>query len=216
MPNATTPSRTASAIRWFETLDNDDISLVGGKNASLGEMIGALKDSGIRVPDGFATTADTYRRFLEANDLTEHIRAELDAWNAGEQSLNETGTTIRTRIRQGAFPEDVAEEIREGYRSLSAAYGADAADVAVRSSATAEDLPDASFAGQQESYLDVRGVTAVLTACKRCFASLFTDRALGYREKQGFDHLDVALSVGIQKMVRADKSGVLFTIDTET
>ncbi|MCS4158003.1 phosphoenolpyruvate synthase [Salinibacter ruber] len=216
MPNATTPSRTASAIRWFETLDNEDISLVGGKNASLGEMIGALKDSGIRVPDGFATTADTYRRFLEANDLTEHIRAELDAWDAGEQSLNETGTTIRTRIRQGAFPEDVAEEIREGYRSLSAAYGADAADVAVRSSATAEDLPDASFAGQQESYLDVRGVTAVLTACKRCFASLFTDRALGYREKQGFDHLDVALSVGIQKMVRADKSGVLFTIDTET
>jgi len=209
-------NQSNATVRRFDTLSADDISLVGGKNASLGEMIGALKESGIRVPDGFATTADTYWRFLEANDLMERIRAELAAWTAGEQSLNETGTTIRTQIRHGSFPDDVTADLRDAYRTLSAAYDTPAVDVAVRSSATAEDLPEASFAGQQESYLDVRGPSAVLTACKRCFASLFTDRALGYREKQGFDHLDVALSVGIQKMVRADKSGVLFTIDTET
>jgi pyruvate,water dikinase len=216
MSHDTTPTQSSSAIRQFDTLGAEDIPRVGGKNASLGEMIGALKDSGIRVPDGFATTADTYWRFLDANDLLAHIQSELEAWAAGDQSLDETGTAIRTQIRRGEFPEDVAEALREAYRALSAAYDTTEVDVAVRSSATAEDLPDASFAGQQESYLDVRGVTAVLTACKRCFASLFTDRAIGYREKQGFDHLEVALSVGIQKMVRADKSGVLFTIDTET
>jgi len=216
MSHDTTPTQSSSAIRQFDTLGAEDIPRVGGKNASLGEMIGALKDSGIRVPDGFATTADTYWRFLDANDLLAHIQSELEAWTAGDQPLRETGTAIRTQIRRGEFPEDVAEALREAYRALSAAYDTTEVDVAVRSSATAEDLPDASFAGQQESYLDVRGVTAVLTACKRCFASLFTDRAIGYREKQGFDHLEVALSVGIQKMVRADKSGVLFTIDTET
>jgi len=211
------PSKPSTATtRRFETLSAEDTSLVGGKNASLGEMIGALKESGIRVPEGFATTADTYWQFLTANDLAARIEAELDAWTAGEQSLGETGTTIRAQIRRGTFPDDVADDIRDAYQTLSAGYGTTAVDVAVRSSATAEDLPEASFAGQQESYLDVRGPSAVLTACKRCFASLFTDRALGYREQQGFDHLDVALSVGIQKMVRADTSGVLFTIDTET
>jgi pyruvate,water dikinase len=215
MPQTTTASQT-DIIRRFDTLSNADVAVVGGKNASLGEMISALKERGIRVPDGFATTADTYRRFLEANDLPQHIRTQLDAWAAGEQSLSETGTSIRTQIRNGHFPDGVAEAIREAYRALGAAYDTDAVDVAVRSSATAEDLPDASFAGQQESYLDVRGANAVLTACKRCFASLFTDRAIGYREKKGFDHYEVALSVGIQKMVRADKSGVLFTIDPET
>ena len=207
---------TRPVIRRFDTLDGADVPLVGGKNASLGEMIGALKEEGIRVPDGFATTAATYRRFLDANDLTDELRTQLAAWAAGEQSLSETGTAIRTQIRQGTFPPGVAEAIREAYQALSAAYNADAVDVAVRSSATAEDLPDASFAGQQESYLDVRGANAVLAACKRCFASLFTDRAIGYREKQGFDHHRVALSIGIQKMVRADTSGVLFTLDTET
>ena len=215
MPQTTTASQT-DIIRRFDTLSNADVAVVGGKNASLGEMISALKERGIRVPDGFATTADTYRRFLDANDLPQHIRTQLDAWAAGEQSLSETGTSIRTQIRNGHFPDGVAEAIREAYRALGAAYDTDAVDVAVRSSATAEDLPDASFAGQQESYLDVRGANAVLTACKRCFASLFTDRAIGYREKKGFDHYEVALSVGIQKMVRADKSGVLFTIDPET
>ena len=215
MSQTTTASQT-DIIRRFDTLSNADVAVVGGKNASLGEMISALKERGIRVPDGFATTADTYRRFLDANDLPQHIRTQLDAWAAGEQSLSETGTSIRTQIRNGHFPDGVAEAIREAYRALGAAYDTDAVDVAVRSSATAEDLPDASFAGQQESYLDVRGASAVLTACKRCFASLFTDRAIGYREKKGFDHYEVALSVGIQKMVRADKSGVLFTIDPET
>jgi pyruvate,water dikinase len=215
MSQTTTASQT-DIIRRFDTLSNADVAVVGGKNASLGEMISALKERGIRVPDGFATTADTYRRFLDANDLPQHIRTQLDAWAAGEQSLSETGTSIRTQIRNGHFPDGVAEAIREAYRALGAAYDTDAVDVAVRSSATAEDLPDASFAGQQESYLDVRGANAVLTACKRCFASLFTDRAIGYREKKGFDHYEVALSVGIQKMVRADKSGVLFTIDPET
>ena len=216
MSHAPASPKTDTAIRHFDTLDGDDTSLVGGKNASLGEMIGALKEEGIRVPDGFATTADAYRRFLTANDLIDQIRDHLDALHAGRQSLSETGTAIRAEIRRSPIPDDVSQDIQKAYRRLSAAYDTDAVDVAVRSSATAEDLPKASFAGQQESYLDVRGISAVLTACKRCFASLFTDRAIGYREEQGFDHLDVALSIGIQKMVRADKSGVLFTIDTET
>jgi len=216
MPYDATSSQADPTIRQFDSLSSEDTPLVGGKNASLGEMIGALKESGIQVPDGFATTTDTYWRFLKANDLVEHIRTELSAWAEGRQSVSETGTAIRTQIRQGQFPEATADALRKAYRALSDAYNTTAVDVAVRSSATAEDLPEASFAGQQESYLDVRGTDAVLTACKRCFASLFTDRALGYREKQGFDHLAVALSVGVQKMVRADKSGVLFTIDTET
>ncbi|MFB6232044.1 MAG: phosphoenolpyruvate synthase [Salinibacter sp.] len=217
MLHDTTHAQTDTTIvRQLDTLSADDVPLVGGKNASLGEMISALKETGIRVPDGFATTADAYWRFLEANDLSETIQAELGAWAAGEQSLSETGTTLRTEIRHGTFPDDVAEAIHEAYRTLGSKYNTDAVDVAVRSSATAEDLPEASFAGQQESYLDVRGANAVLSACKRCFASLFTDRALDYRDQQGFDHLEVALSIGIQKMVRADKSGVLFTIDTET
>jgi len=216
MPHPTKTSKTGTVIRRFDTLDREDVSLVGGKNASLGEMIGALKEQGIRVPRGFATTAETYRRFLAANNLREQIRRHIDALNAGRQSLGETGAALREQIRTGSFPGEIAAEIRGAYQELSAAYDADAVDVAVRSSATAEDLPEASFAGQQESYLGVRGGYAVLAACKRCFASLFTDRALSYREKQGFDHLQVALSVGIQKMVRADKSGVLFTVDTET
>ncbi|PSQ89042.1 MAG: phosphoenolpyruvate synthase, partial [Bacteroidetes bacterium QH_2_63_10] len=216
MSHPTKTSKTGTVIRRFDTLDREDVSLVGGKNASLGEMIGALKEQGIRVPRGFATTAETYRRFLAANNLREQIRRHIDALNAGRQSLDETGAALREQIRTGSFPGEIAAEIRGAYQELSAAYDADAVDVAVRSSATAEDLPEASFAGQQESYLGVRGGYAVLAACKRCFASLFTDRALSYREKQGFDHLQVALSVGIQKMVRADKSGVLFTVDTET
>ena len=209
MSDATRTPETRTVIRRLETLSGEDVPIVGGKNASLGEMIGALKEEGIRVPDGFATTAETYRRFLTANGLSEQIRRELGALHDGRQSLEETGTALREAIRGGSFPGAIAAEIR-------GAYNADTVDVAVRSSATAEDLPEASFAGQQESYLGVRGSYAVLDACKRCFASLFTDRAISYREKQGFDHLKVALSVGIQKMVRADKSGVLFTVDTET
>jgi pyruvate,water dikinase len=216
MPHTTTSPQTDTLVRRFDTLTGADVGLVGGKNASLGEMIGALKEKGIRVPDGFATTATAYRHFLNANELPDRIRHELDAMASGEQSLEETGAAIREHVRGATIPDEMADAIRTGYRTLSAAYDTEAADVAVRSSATAEDLPDASFAGQQESYLDVRGIEDVLAACKRCFASLFTDRAIAYREKQGFDHTKVALSVGIQKMVRADTSGVLFTIDPET
>ena len=203
-------------VRRFDTLTNNDGPIVGGKNASLGEMIGALKDEGIRVPDGFATTADAYWHYLDANELEAEIRAQLAALSAGEQSLAETGTAIRERIRGGTVPNEMANAIRAAYHTLSAGYDADAIDVAARSSATAEDLPEASFAGQQESFLNVRGDEAVLDACTKCFASLFTDRAITYREEQGFDHMEVALSVGLQKMVRADKAGVMFTIDTES
>ncbi|MCS3648952.1 pyruvate,water dikinase [Salinibacter ruber] len=203
-------------VRRFDTLTNDDVPLVGGKNASLGEMIGALKDEGIRVPNGFATTADAYWHYLDANELEAEIRAQLAALSAGEQSLAETGAAIRERIRGGTVPNEMANAIRAAYHTLSAGYDADAIDVAARSSATAEDLPEASFAGQQESFLNVRGDEAVLDACKNCFASLFTDRAITYREEHGFDHMEVALSVGLQKMVQADKAGVMFTIDTES
>ena len=203
-------------VRRFDTLTNNDVPIVGGKNASLGEMIGALKDEGIRVPDGFATTADAYWHYLDANELEAEIRAQLAALSAGEQSLAETGAAIRERIRGGTVPNEMANAIRAAYHTLSAGYDADAIDVAARSSATAEDLPEASFAGQQESFLNVRGDEAVLDACTKCFASLFTDRAITYREEQGFDHMEVALSVGLQKMVRADKAGVMFTIDTES
>ncbi|MCS3628192.1 pyruvate,water dikinase [Salinibacter ruber] len=203
-------------VRRFDTLTNNDVPLVGGKNASLGEMIGALKDEGIRVPDGFATTADAYWHYLDANELEAEIWAQLAALSAGEQSLAETGAAIRERIRGGTVPNEMANAIRAAYHTLSAGYDADAIDVAARSSATAEDLPEASFAGQQESFLNVRGDKAVLDACTKCFASLFTDRAITYREEQGFDHMEVALSVGLQKMVRADKAGVMFTIDTES
>jgi len=216
MSPVTKSPETQTYVRRFDTLSNEDVGVVGGKNASLGEMIGALKEKSIRVPDGFATTADTYWRFLEANEMKPDLQAHLDAMAAGKQSLSETGAAIRERIRSGTLPEAIAEAIRAAYRELSAAYDSDAIDVAARSSATAEDLPQASFAGQQETFLNVRGADAVLEACKNCFASLFTDRAITYREEQGFDHMQVALSVGIQKMVRSDKAGVLFTIDTES
>ncbi|PQJ35213.1 phosphoenolpyruvate synthase [Salinibacter sp. 10B] len=216
MPSVKEAPQTETLVRRFDTLTNDDVAIVGGKNASLGEMIGALKEEGIRVPDGFATTAEAYWRYLDANDLRDQIQAELDAMEAGEQSLDATGTAIRDLIRGGTFPSEIADAIRSAYRTLSENYDAEAIDIAARSSGTAEDLPEASFAGQQETYLNVRGEDAVLDACKNCFASLFTDRAISYREEQGFDHMQVALSVGVQKMVRSDKAGVMFTIDTES
>jgi pyruvate,water dikinase len=215
MPNAPVV-KTQSFVHPFDTLDNEDVPLVGGKNASLGEMIGALKDKGIRVPDGFATTADAYWHYLAANDLKDEISTHLEALSDGDQSLGEAGGAIRELIRQGTMPSDLATAIRDAYHALSAASDTDAIDVAARSSATAEDLPEASFAGQQESFLNVRGDKAVLEACKKCYASLFTNRAITYREEKGFDHMQVALSVGLQKMVRADKAGVLFTIDPES
>jgi pyruvate,water dikinase len=215
MPDAAVKEKQ-TFVRAFETLKNDDVGIVGGKNASLGEMIGALKGAGVRVPDGFATTADAYWYFIEANGLEPPIREQLDALDAGTQSLSDTGAAIRALIRDASFPDDVVASIREAYATLSETYQSEAIDVAARSSATAEDLPEASFAGQQETYLNVRGADRLIEACKKCYASLFTDRAISYREENGFPHMEVALSVGVQKMVRSDKAGVLFTIDTET
>jgi len=205
-------------IRWLEDLTSDHVSLVGGKNASLGEMIGALKDEGIQVPGGFATTADAYWAFMEANDLKEKIEQHVQHLEEGGTSLQEAGRAIRQLFKRASFPQEVAEAIQSAYQELAERSESDEVDVAVRSSATAEDLPEASFAGQQETFLNVTGEEELLEACRNCYASLFTDRAISYREEQGFDHMGVSLSVGVQKMVRSDKagSGVMFTIDTET
>lgn len=195
-----------------------DVAQVGGKNASLGEMLAALSDRGIRVPGGFATTAQAYRHFLTENRLEQPIATTLDRYKDGGLSLAKTGKTIRGFILDATLPDDLKREIEAGYDALAETIGAKRPAVAVRSSATAEDLPGASFAGQQETFLNIRGKPALLDSCRRCFASLFTDRAISYRETQGFGHLDVALSIGVQQMVRADKAGagVMFSIDTET
>lgn len=205
-------------IVWFEQTDSADIARVGGKNASLGEMIRNLKDEGVRVPDGYATTAAAYRDYLVANGIEEALRQQLQALRSGRAALREAGEAIRRLFLDGEFPRPIAEAIVTSYRELSRRAGLGEAAVAVRSSATAEDLPDASFAGQQETFLNVRGERALLDACRACYASLFTDRAISYREAKGFDHMQVALSIGVQRMVRADLagSGVMFTIDTES
>ncbi len=208
----------AEYVRALQDLTNDDVDAVGGKNASLGEMIGALAARGVPVPGGFATTAAAYRSFLEHNELEEAIHSDVAAFEDGERSLEATGSAIRARIREARMPGEVAEAIRGAYRELGDRLGGEDPEVAVRSSATAEDLPEASFAGQQETYLYISGEDELLDACVKCYASLFTDRAISYREEQGFDHLEVALSVGVQEMVRADEggSGVMFTLDTDT
>ena len=207
-----------SYTAWFEDLGSGDVARVGGKNASLGELVRTLKDEGVRVPDGFATTAAAYREYVAANDIESGLRARLDSLKSGQASLHETGVAIRRAFLEGEFPPAIATAIREAYRELSQRSGQANEAVAVRSSATAEDLPDASFAGQQETFLNVSGERDLMDACRRCYASLFTDRAISYREAKGFDHLQVALSIGVQKMVRADMagSGVMFSIDTET
>ncbi len=208
-----------SAIAWFATLGIADVPRVGGKNASLGEMSRALAAEGVSVPDGFATTADAYRAYIAANGIEAPLRAQVAAFESGRATLQETGEAIRRLFLAGRFPDHIAEDIRAAYRELARRRGgAEAPAVAVRSSATAEDLPQASFAGQQETFLNVRGEAELLDACRRCYASLFTDRAISYRVAQGFDHLQVALSIGVQAMVRADLggSGVMFSIDTET
>ncbi|MFS8886726.1 phosphoenolpyruvate synthase [Synechococcus sp. H70.2] len=195
-----------------------DVAQVGGKNASLGEMLQQLTPKGIRVPLGFATTAHAYRQFIAAGGLEEKLREILKDLDIEDvRNLRERGKAARTLILQTPFPPELEQAISEAYQKLCERYGPDT-DVAVRSSATAEDLPDASFAGQQETYLNVHGIQAVLNACHRCFASLFTDRAISYRQIKGFDHFQVALSVGVQKMVRSDLacSGVMFSIDPET
>ena len=205
-------------IRWFEEIGTGDVASVGGKNASLGEMVRKLGSRGIKVPTGFATTADAYWHFIKTNRLEPLIASKFAKFKAAKATVTEIGSAIRSAILKGEWPEDLGRAIRQAYQDLSERLGMDEADVAVRSSATAEDLPEASFAGQQESFLNVRGEDALLAACRACFASLFTDRAIVYREAMGFDHLKVGFSVGVQQMVRSDLAGagVMFTIDTET
>jgi pyruvate,water dikinase len=205
-------------IRGFETLTLDDVPLVGGKNASFGEMIGALAPLGVRVPGGFALTADAYKALVRGpvREALHDALAKLDPGDVA--SLRETGARCRRALREAPWPPELVRELEKAYAALSARYGQEETDVAVRSSATAEDLPTASFAGQQETYLNVHGAPALVEACRRCFASLFTDRAISYRAERGFDHEKVYLSIGVQKMVRSDQagSGVLFTLDTES
>lgn len=205
-------------VVWFEDVGMGDVPEVGGKNASLGEMTRSLMTSGVRVPAGFATTAAAYRAFVEANGIDSALHQRLQLFRAGDASLRDTGEALRSLVLNSSFPDDIAEAIVSHYRSLAKRSGLDDPAVAVRSSATAEDLPDASFAGQQESFLNVAGEAELLDACRRCYASLFTDRAISYRELKNFDHLSVALSIGVQLMVRSDvgASGVMFSIDTES
>ncbi|MEH1942186.1 MAG: phosphoenolpyruvate synthase [Nostoc sp.] len=207
-----------SLILWFDEVGIADIPVVGGKNASLGEMIQQLTPKGINVPTGFATTAYAYRYFIQSAGLEPKLRklfADLDVEDV--KNLRERGKKARSLLIHTPFPIELREAIATAYHSLCERYNAET-DVAVRSSATAEDLPDASFAGQQETYLNVVGAEGVLAACHKCFASIFTDRAISYRHTKGFDHFSIALAVGVQKMVRSDlaTSGVMFSIDTET
>jgi pyruvate, water dikinase len=210
----------------FTDMAIDDVPNVGGKNASLGELLRHLQPLGVNIPDGFATTSDAYRLFIKKNRLEDKIRNHLADYHSEKISLDEAGRFIRQLFYRSTFPIPIAENIQQTYRELSQKFMPENCedpenffvDVAVRSSATAEDLPHASFAGQQETYLNVQGIENLMSACKNCYASLFTNRAIAYRDKMGFDHMKVALSVGVQKMVRADKSssGVMFTVDTET
>lgn len=205
-------------VIWFDDLRLDDIPQVGGKNASLGEMRRELAPKGVSIPDGFAVTAHAYRHLLESAGISKQIETILSDLDTHDlQNLADRGSKIRSLIYNAPLPGDLAEAITEAYRQLCDEYGKNT-DVAVRSSATAEDLPDASFAGQQETFLNIRGVDAVIDACRKCFASLFTNRAISYRVDKNFDHMSIALSIGVQKMVRSDigSSGVIFSIDTET
>ena len=203
----------------FSEVNLKDVALVGGKNASLGEMISQLKKKGVRVPDGFASTSRAYWHFLEENKIDKKLKEIFTRFNPESiKSLKKTGKAARALILKSEFPEELEKEIISSYRKLSRQYSQKSTDVAVRSSATAEDLPSASFAGQHETYLNIKGEKELLKAIKKCFASLFTDRAIAYREQKGFDHFKIALSVGVQKMVRSDlsSSGIIFTLDTET
>ena len=209
---------TSSLIRRFAELNRNDVALVGGKNASLGEMYSTLSPRGVQVPNGFATTSAAYWKYLEHNNLREKITTRLEGLDISDvASLQKTGEEIRSWIIAAEMPPALCDAIAIAYIELEKQYGTDT-DVAVRSSATAEDLPDASFAGQQETYLNIRGLEQLLSICKNVFASLFTDRAIAYRVHKGFAHMKVALSIGVQKMVRSDigASGVMFTLDTES
>ena len=215
----TAVDKSKAYVVWFKDVGIEDINLVGGKSASLGEMIRALTPLGIQIPDGFAITSNAYWRFIDYNNLREKIREELQGLNIDDvEDLERRAFRIRELIKSGEFPPDLEEEIRRFYAQLGKKYGMENVDVAVRSSSTAEDLPDASFAGQQETYLNVVGASSLLVHVKKAFASLFTARAIAYREKFGFDHFKVALAIAVQKMVRSDlgASGVMFTLDTES
>ena len=209
----------ANNVEWFADLGLDDVEKVGGKNASLGEMVQHLSKAGVRVPNGFATTAEAYRRFLSETGLADTINARLEQLDVDDvQELARVGREIREEIEQRPFPPDLEEDIRAAYEQLVGDQSTSEVSWAVRSSATAEDLPDASFAGQQETFLNVGGIDNILRAIKLVFASLYNDRAIAYRVHSNFDHAAVALSAGIQRMVRSDigASGVMFTIDTES
>lgn len=211
-------SRKNELVLWFKDLGIQDVPLVGGKNASLGEMFQKLTKKGVNIPNGFAVTAYAYHYLLESAGIKNDIRRVLKGLNARKiDNLQERGHKIRSLILKTEFPEDLKDAILKAYRGMERKYGK-RCDVAIRSSATAEDLPDASFAGQQETFLNVQGDHDVLEACKKCFASLFTNRAIAYREEKGFDHFSIGLSIAVQKMVRSDlaSSGVMFSIDTET
>ncbi|MDA8374720.1 MAG: phosphoenolpyruvate synthase [Actinomycetota bacterium] len=207
-----------SFVRFFEEFGIDDVPLVGGKNASLGEMYRHLGGAGVRVPNGFAVTAEAYRHVLEQAGAVDRLHDVLDWLDPADvRDLARRAKKAREIVYGAPLPADLRLQILEGYKRLQDEYGSEVS-LAVRSSATAEDLPAASFAGQQETFLNIRGEESLLDACRRCFASMFTDRAIHYREDQGFDHFKVALSIGIMKMVRSDlaASGVMFTLDTES
>lgn len=211
--------KSSKFILWFREIGKKDIPLVGGKNASLGEMFKNLAKKGVEVPNGFAVTVTSYKHFVEHNEIGDKLKEILAGLNTHDLTdLQIRGEKIRTLFTNGTFPKDLEKKIRTAYEKLGEILNVENPDVAIRSSATAEDLPDASFAGQQESYLNIEGGDAVLAHIKKAFASLFTDRAISYRHDKGFDHLAVWLSVTVQKMARSDlaSSGVMFTCDTES
>lgn len=208
-----------SNIKFFDQLKLSDINTVGGKNASLGQMLSDMESLGLRVPMGFATTAEAYWLLIDQNNLRGKIKDILTGLDISNiEELQKKGEAVRSLILNATFPKELEDEIKEAYEILSQKYSSTDIDVAVRSSGTAEDLPDASFAGQQETFLNINSKEQLIESVKKCFASLFTNRAISYRQSRGFDHMKVALSVGVQKMVRSDKatSGIMFTIDTES
>jgi len=211
-------NHTPKYVRWFQDLGIEDVADVGGKNASLGELYRELTPLGVRTPNGFAVTAAAYRDTLTAAGAWERLGEVLDGLDKSDvANLASRGRRAREIVYEAPLLEPVRDQIVAAYARLEAEYGADLS-VAIRSSATAEDLPTASFAGQHETFLNIHGAERVLEACRRCFASLFTDRAISYRIDKGFDHLSIGLSVGVMKMVRSDlaSSGVMFTLDTES
>jgi len=205
-------------ILWFDEVLIGDVALVGGKNASLGEMHQKLTSKGVAVPNGFAITSYAYKHLIKTAGIANDVLDAMSGLDTNDmKNLQERGEKVRSIIRNAEFPDDLRQAIIEAYKKMEEEYGSNV-DVAVRSSATAEDLPDASFAGQQETFLNIRGVDALIENCRKCFASLFTNRAISYRHDKGFGQFDVYLSIAVQKMIRSDaaSSGVIFSIDTES